>query len=611
MRIFYRFLNCIVLLHILSIAEGQLKKICFYSLTNKEKGFIKIIPLSNGAYRIPITDSMPDGDYRFYEDTLLKTLFLKGKIKDKKKVGNWTYCYTNGNPSTVVPFVDGLINGKILRFTYTGDTCAIIPMSNNRLNGVSKIWYDTQSEMYALQGFKKRYIKAIQEYANDTLLSAKNYNYNGETMQAFLYSRDTVITTNYSRKGKIKKISYSIGKKVIKETVYENTSPDTRYELEIDFFKSKSATLLDSLPYFTNLEYLKLYFVESTKYQDSLMKVALESASKLVNLEELSITNYEDVPEIELTKVTQIKKLDIKCINKVSSSLSKLTKLEELILRGISEKSGETYYTIPIGIKYLTKLQYLWLIEMEFKNPESEIAKLITLPKLFSLRMPNCGLKKFPTCLGGFTKLVALDVAGTSSKVANTFNKLPDTVFTMKKLRYLMLPETFGSDWTSTTLPTYKKKLPKCVISIHFPCFPANTMITLVDGSQKAIQDLIEGDVLLCYDNMKSKVDTTTVIRTDNYHSEQKRMITILLDEESENLHMTSEHPVFVKGNQWTTAGNLTEGDVIFRRDEISGQIIERKIIQIKDAVFENLSLYNIGTDKNTYFANGIWVHNK
>lgn len=135
-------------------------------------------------------------------------------------------------------------------------------------------------------------------------------------------------------------------------------------------------------------------------------------------------------------------------------------------------------------------------------------------------------------------------------------------------------------------------------------CFLPDTPIRKVDGTETAIRFVSPGDRILAFRD-DGKVLETSV----------QKVMTHIVDEYNEVrtdsivLNVTSEHPFFVGEGTFRTVGNLKIGDTIYAIDgkHLSAQKIEgiRKIAELT-------LVYNLQTDQpNTYFANGIAVHNK
>lgn len=127
-------------------------------------------------------------------------------------------------------------------------------------------------------------------------------------------------------------------------------------------------------------------------------------------------------------------------------------------------------------------------------------------------------------------------------------------------------------------------------------CFAAETKITIPNGVI-AIKDLKVGDQVISYapDQQKyvtTKVKEVFVRQVDNYY-----MLNGII-------RVTGEHPFYTKTG-WKTVRELTPNDELFTPN--GWQSVVSKVF-----VNKPLTVYNMHVDEpNTYFAEGVLVHNK
>lgn len=88
-------------------------------------------------------------------------------------------------------------------------------------------------------------------------------------------------------------------------------------------------------------------------------------------------------------------------------------------------------------------------------------------------------------------------------------------------------------------------------------CFPAGTKILMVDGSEKNIEFMQEGDRVMSFNETTKRLEPSEVTETMK-RLYQSRLVCIET-EDGGILKMTPEHPVFTKQKGWTKAKNLTE----------------------------------------------------
>ncbi|WP_340067111.1 RHS repeat-associated core domain-containing protein, partial [Ascidiimonas aurantiaca] len=165
-----------------------------------------------------------------------------------------------------------------------------------------------------------------------------------------------------------------------------------------------------------------------------------------------------------------------------------------------------------------------------------------------------------------------------------------------------MNPAVHKPDWTRT-------------------CFVAGTKILLKDGTSKNIEDIKIGDEILSVDMNTMKVEADQVLIVPE-KDEKYNKIYMEYDNGYVNI-ASAHHPFFVKGKGWSVYDvELAKKDLSFEIKQIElgdivyyyhdGTLKETKIIRIEDQKEEAL-MYNIKYVKknNTFFANGILVHNR
>lgn len=91
-------------------------------------------------------------------------------------------------------------------------------------------------------------------------------------------------------------------------------------------------------------------------------------------------------------------------------------------------------------------------------------------------------------------------------------------------------------------------------------CHPEGTLITMADGSQKPIEELVKRDNILSYSIDKKQLKDSEVIECF------KRQVEDLIVIETVNGHtleLTGDHPVFVKSKGWVRAKDLMPDDTV------------------------------------------------
>lgn len=135
-------------------------------------------------------------------------------------------------------------------------------------------------------------------------------------------------------------------------------------------------------------------------------------------------------------------------------------------------------------------------------------------------------------------------------------------------------------------------------------CFLPDTPVLRADGTQSPIGEIQPGDRLMAFTTSGEIVQTT--VRNVITHEVDEYLI---VSTKQAILHVTREHPFYVGDGMFKTLEALKIGDQVFGL--IDGRLQAQQIIGI-EAVHAPTRVYNLQTDHpNTYFANGVAVHNK
>jgi predicted lipid-binding transport protein (Tim44 family) len=135
-------------------------------------------------------------------------------------------------------------------------------------------------------------------------------------------------------------------------------------------------------------------------------------------------------------------------------------------------------------------------------------------------------------------------------------------------------------------------------------CFLPDTPILRADGTPSPISEIRPGDELLAFTTTGEIVHTTVrqviIHEVDEY---------VVVGTAETTLRVTREHPFYVGNGTFKTLEALKVGDRIFA---VVGGDLSEQVITSLETVHAPTRVYNLQTDHpNTYFANGIAVHNK
>ena len=135
-------------------------------------------------------------------------------------------------------------------------------------------------------------------------------------------------------------------------------------------------------------------------------------------------------------------------------------------------------------------------------------------------------------------------------------------------------------------------------------CFLPDTPILLADGTETPISEIRPGNELLAF-TTSGEIVHTTVRQIITYEVDEY----IIVGTGQTTLRVTREHPFYVGNGTFKTLEALKVGDPIFVLSENGLQ--EQRITSL-ETVSTPTRVYNLQTDQpNTYFANGVAVHNK
>lgn len=151
-------------------------------------------------------------------------------------------------------------------------------------------------------------------------------------------------------------------------------------------------------------------------------------------------------------------------------------------------------------------------------------------------------------------------------------------------------------------------------------CLTGETLISMADGTQKQIKDVVVGDKVLSYNTETHKLEITTVETL--IHVKRTELVYITFADGSQ-IKITPDHPMFSergwivyspeKGQRAYPDIELQEtgtqiGDMIFSLS----LLFDKEIVNMEYVVCEEIDTYTFTTkDNHNYFAQGVLVHNK
>lgn len=150
-------------------------------------------------------------------------------------------------------------------------------------------------------------------------------------------------------------------------------------------------------------------------------------------------------------------------------------------------------------------------------------------------------------------------------------------------------------------------------------CFISGTMVAMSDGTEKAIEKIVSGDIVI---GMDGTTNTVTGVEVPPIGER------VLYAFNGGNFFVTREHPFMLENGQWASINpNATEheqpgfekkygrmkslvvGDTIILKDN---KKMTLATIESRDRYTKTMPVYNLLLDGNhTYYADGFLVHNK
>lgn len=554
-----------------------------------------------------VRDGVADGNYTVYWDSTAEVKYLYGTITNGKKVGIWTYYHLNEIPSHTISYSNGLINGSVVDYSYTGDTLEVNYYENGiPTHGIQ--WND----YYGLRD-ARNWPELTWTYANKISVSTyyddhgkiteiDSHNYNTNIRHDILFDENgdpgVEYYSNMSNQSNIKTVHH--------EQRVSLNSP-TRFTVHLQ--NSDEWNKLDSLPLFPHLKSVSIDWSSTTEISDdsiALLSKKLEVLSNCDSLTSMFIHIGGRVPS-SVYDIRTLTHLDVSATGSIDHRISNLRNLEELKWWNWRfEKHGDTTLTIPRSFGKLKKLRSLELYLYIMRNPSKELKPLKNLPELEVLIFYYCRLHEFPESIADIKSLKVLHLLGGDGGFGVTgLTSLPETFFKMINLRAVYLPVTVPD----SLFRMYRKKLPLCMFETESLCFSAETGIAMADGSTKLISQIRAGDIVLAYDFNTHKVDSSRVTHFLVHTGAEVTLLNIKTNNGLE-LWVTPNHPVYVGNNNFAPAACVSASSSLVhlnKTDEIAAMSVTTTSARSRTCAV----VYNFGTTKGNYFANGILVHNK
>lgn len=144
-------------------------------------------------------------------------------------------------------------------------------------------------------------------------------------------------------------------------------------------------------------------------------------------------------------------------------------------------------------------------------------------------------------------------------------------------------------------------------------CFAPDALVTLADGSAKAISTIATGDVVMGYNKQTRSFAPTRVTKVDTHESDSFALTAVWLAPANEmtangrgnlatpiQFEATANHPVLTDAGR-KALGDVQAGELLFRYE--NGKTVPYRIIRTEQAVRSVKTVYNLTTEAGAYLV--------
>lgn len=200
-----------------------------------------------------------------------------------------------------------------------------------------------------------------------------------------------------------------------------------------------------------------------------------------------------------------------------------------------------------------------------------------------------------------------------------------DRVYQQTLLTYV--PYTGGNAWLGTpgspgmayqiNNSGFVTNVVMCSGGIELCCFMPGTLISMTDGSVKAIENIEIGDLVVSYNEDSGELIENAVARIVNPF---RKVIYEIITDDSTSIKLTADHPLYVDGKGWSAIDSeaassaykievlkLEDGDILIGNSG-NKRVSKISLLEGIESVTYSLGLTN--SQYPSYFANGVLSHN-
>ena len=152
-----------------------------------------------------------------------------------------------------------------------------------------------------------------------------------------------------------------------------------------------------------------------------------------------------------------------------------------------------------------------------------------------------------------------------------------------------------------------------------YSCFPPTALVSMADGTQKEIQEILVGDIVLSYNSVEDKFSETLVTEVNCFKGKShlcritfssENELTALLSLIASNhyfIEATAMHP-FLTDKGTKRVKELIRDDILFYKDSKSNKIEKVKIEQVVHNEYIANKVFHLKTASGNYIVSGIVV---
>lgn len=287
--------------------------------------------------------------------------------------------------------------------------------------------------------------------------------------------------------------------------------------------------------------------------------------------------------------------------NRVTTVNDKLTNILDS-----SDNTKVKYSSIPTSIQdvieelnignsdALDELVHEGIYLIKYRTGDSE--SLLKAKTHYAILVVERDSRIMPMAMGASTNytvtqtLYGENIKKRSGTIKCTCTSMVQTLDGVKKTYSYSTFE--GVSWTTINLTNSSSEA----------CIEKGTLITMADGSQKAIEYVNDGDLIMGWDFENNCTHPAVVMYAGDTQTDEKTHYIVCDD--TTVLSLTDRHSIYCKEfDRYVPINDLEEGNHLLN---VKGEEVEIAAMHFNTYKFGTRQFYHIISSNNTYFANGI-----